>query len=205
LTATLPFSEAEVRVMATGDGLGDTVALNDRVYKWHEMSSSDRMVRLKRQHFEEAIEIMADEISLKEGRKKFSDSLLEMFNGCDSKGSKMKMCGDLDNKTVLVANFHCILDQHDSITVTYDVHTLSTDLPREGNRCPIKFGLDQRMIGSLVGESEIYGLGKETVERLDERSEKSLQELVRSDLQSQENRFIKGCKGAWKWIKGEAV
>ena len=109
---------------------------------------------------------MADEISLKEGRKEFSDSLLKLFNGCDSKGSTTKVYGDLDNKTVLLANIHCILDQNNSITVTYAVNTLSTDLPREGNRCPIKLGLDQGMIESLVGESESSGLDKETVERL---------------------------------------
>ena len=124
------------------------------------------MVRLKREHFEKAIEIIADEISLREGRSEFGDALFELFNGCDSTGSTTKVYGDPDHKTVLLANIHCISDRNNTITVTYAINTLSTDLPREGNRCHIKLGLDQGMIENLVGESESSGLDKETVERL---------------------------------------
>ena len=137
------------------------------------------MVRLKREHFEEAIKIIADEISLRKGRSEFGDALFELFNGCDSTGSTTKVYGDPDDKTVLLAKIHCISDRNNTITVTYAISTLSTDLPREGNRCPIKLGHGQGMIESLVGKSEISGLDKEMIERLAGRSEQSLQELMR--------------------------
>jgi len=165
--------------MATSERLGNIVALKGRVQKWHEISTSNRMVRLKREHFEEAIEIIADEISLREGRKEFGDALFELFNGCDSTGSTTKVYGDPDDKTVLLANIHCISDRNNTITVTYAINTLSTDLPREGNRCPLKLGHGQGLIESLVGKSEISGLDKEMIERLAGRSEQSLRELMR--------------------------
>ena len=136
------------------------------------------MSLLKRQKIGEAVEIIKKEISLRQGSDRFGETLYKLMNECGSEGAVTKVFGDLDDKTVLVANIHCISNSPDTITVTYAINTLSTDLPRQGVRCPIQGqeagGSDSGMIQSL----ESCGLDQSLIEQLLRRSEQSLRDLM---------------------------
>ena len=147
--------------------------------KWNEINTSNQISRLKRQHIDRAIEIIKKEIPLREGSDYFGETLRKLLNECGIDGANTKVFGDLDDKTVLMANFHCIANSSDTITVTYVINTLSTDLPRQGIRCPIQqagggSGIDTRMIRSL----ESSGLDQSLIEQLVRRSEESLHDLI---------------------------
>jgi len=164
--------------MASSAKSGKDVIAVGRVHKWHEINTSSKMSLLKRQKIGEAVEIIKKEISLRQGSDHFGETLYKLMNECGSEGAVTKVFGDLDDKTVLVANIHCISNSPDTITVTYAINTLSTDLPRQGVRCPIQGqeagGSDSGMIQSL----ESCGLDQSLIEQLLRRSEQSLRDLM---------------------------
>jgi len=135
----------------------------DLVRKWTEVKNSRKLVGVERESISAIVEIIKDEINLKDGADMFGETLEKMFNEATSSGTTTKLIGDLNDDTMLFAIFNCITttSDDDKINIAYVINTLSTDLPRKNTRLTIRAvkdfnhrDLTQKMIDHLTKDSE---------------------------------------------------
>jgi len=109
------------------------------------------------------MDIIKDEMTLKEGADQFVETLQKTFVETTSSGDTTRVLGDLNDTTMIFAIFHCAEAAGDSakINIAYVINTLSTDLPREDTRLNIatvkdfaNADLTAKMIEHLTKESE---------------------------------------------------
>jgi len=150
------------------------------VLKWHEVNSTDQIKRLKKENIGKAVKIILDEISLREGSDEFGKTLESLMKEADDQGATTTLFGDIDSNTVLFAHIHCISDAYNTITVTYVVNTLSSNLPRKEIRKKIRtvrLDSDERRSQLASWARGLEGLSQENIETV-ERSEDELQMLL---------------------------
>ena len=61
----------------------------------------------------------------------FFSNLKTMAEECDERGLTSTVCGDLDAKTAVYGIFHCVRGSNETVTFTYTINTLSTQIKRK--------------------------------------------------------------------------
>ena len=135
----------------------------DRVRKWKEIKTTRKLEGVAIKNISAIVQVIKDEVNLKEGGDKFGEILEKMFNESTSSGASSKLIGDLNDDTMIFAIFHCIkaAGKEDKIDIAYVVNTLSTDLPRQSTRLDIGVvkdfshkDLTEKMVDHLTKDSE---------------------------------------------------
>ena len=109
------------------------------------------------------MDVIKDEMTLKEGADQFVGTLQKTFVETTSSGDTTRVLGDLNDTTMIFAIFHCAeaASDNDKINLAYVINTLSTDLPREDTKLDIatvkdfaNANLTAKMIEHLTKDSE---------------------------------------------------
>jgi len=133
------------------------------VRKWKETKKIRNLTGIKREDLSQMIDIIKDDMTLKEGADQFFETLQKTFVKTTSSGDTSRVLGDLNDTTMIFAIFHCAEAAGDNakINIAYVINTLSTDLPREDTRLNIatvkdfaNADLTAKMIEHLTKESE---------------------------------------------------
>lgn len=133
------------------------------VRKWNEMKTSRNLKGIKREDMSSIIDIIKDEMTLKEGADQFFETLQKTFIETTSSGDTSRVLGDLNDTTMIFAIFHCAEAASDNakINIAYVINTLSTDLTREDTKLDIAIvkdfanaDLTAKMIEHLTKDSE---------------------------------------------------
>jgi len=118
---------------------------------------------IKREDLSSIIDIIKDDMTLKEGADQFFETLQKTFVETTSSGDTSRVLGDLNDTTMIFAIFHCAeaASDNDKINLAYVINTLSTDLPRWNTKLDIatvkdfaNANLTAKMIEHLTKDSE---------------------------------------------------
>jgi len=133
------------------------------VRKWKETKKIRNLTGIKREDLSQMIDIIKDDMTLKEGADQFFETLQKTFVKTTSSGDTSRVLGDLNDTTMIFAIFHCAeaASDNDKINLAYVINTLSTDLPREDTKLDIatvkdfaNANLTAKMIEHLTKDSE---------------------------------------------------
>jgi len=133
------------------------------VRKWKETKKIRNLTGIKREDLSQMIDIIKDDMTLKEGADQFFETLQKTFVETTSSGDTSRVLGDLNDTTMIFAIFHCAeaASDNDKINLAYVINTLSTDLPREDTKLDIatvkdfaNANLTAKMIEHLTKDSE---------------------------------------------------
>jgi len=133
------------------------------VRKWKETKKIRNLTGIKREDLSQIIDIIKDDMTLKEGADQFFETLQKTFVETTSSGDTSRVLGDLNDTTMIFAIFHCAeaASDNDKINLAYVINTLSTDLPRWNTKLDIatvkdfaNANLTAKMIEHLTKDSE---------------------------------------------------
>jgi len=133
------------------------------VRKWKETKKIRNLTGIKREDLSQMIDIIKDDMTLKEGADQFFETLQKTFVETTSSGDTSRVLGDLNDTTMIFAIFHCAeaASDNDKINLAYVINTLSTDLPRWNTKLDIatvkdfaNANLTAKMIEHLTKDSE---------------------------------------------------
>jgi len=133
------------------------------VRKWKETKKIRDIKGIKREDLSSIIDIIKDDMTLKEGADQFFETLQKTFVETTSSGDTSRVLGDLNDTTMIFAIFHCAeaASDNDKINLAYVINTLSTDLPRWNTKLDIatvkdfaNANLTAKMIEHLTKDSE---------------------------------------------------
>jgi len=133
------------------------------VRKWKETKKINNLRGIRREDLSQMIDIIKDEMTVKEGADQFFETLQKTFVETTSSGDTSRVLGDLNDTTMIFAIFHCAeaASDNDKINLAYVINTLSTDLPRWNTKLDIatvkdfaNANLTAKMIEHLTKDSE---------------------------------------------------
>jgi len=133
------------------------------VRKWKETKKIRDIKGIKREDLSSIIDIIKDDMTLKEGADQFFETLQKTFVETTSSGDTSRVLGDLNDTTMIFAIFHCAeaASDNDKINLAYVINTLTTDLPRWNTKLDIatvkdfaNANLTAKMIEHLTKDSE---------------------------------------------------
>jgi len=133
------------------------------VRKWKETKQIRNLTGIEREEVSGIIDIIRDDMNVKEGADQFFETLQKTFVETTSSGDTSRVLGDLNDTTMIFAIFHCAeaASDNDKINLAYVINTLSTDLPRWNTKLDIatvkdfaNANLTAKMIEHLTKDSE---------------------------------------------------